>query len=236
MLSHVQLFSTPWTAECQASLSFTISWSLLKFTSIELVIPSNQLILCRPLLLLPSIFPRIRVFSNETVIQRKSSSSTHTHTHTHTQSLSVVPGRGLKSHPTQTKGRALRVLHSQYVLLCKTILLPSWWEMRLLSYRSKSTSCAGPVLLMWTMDSQLQHTWNTCFLPLNTSCDPVRALVAQTVKNLPATLETWVRFLGQEDRLEEGMAPHSSILAWRIPWTEEPGGPQSMGWQRIRHD
>ena len=153
----------------------------------------------------------------------------HTHTHTHTQSLSVVPGRGLKSHPTQTKGRALRVLHSQYVLLCKTILLPSWWEMRLLSYRSKSTSCAGPVLLMWTMDSQLQHTWNTCFLPLNTSCDPVRALVAQTVKNLPATLETWVRFLGQEDRLEEGMAPHSSILAWRIPRPEEPGGLQSIG-------
>ena len=62
------------------------------------------------------------------------------------------------------------------------------------------------------------------------------SLIAQLVKNLPAMQETWVRFLGQEDRLEEGMAPHSSILAWRIPWTEEPGGPQSMGWQRIRHD
>ena len=67
-LSHVQLFETPWTAAYQASLSITNSWSLLKFISIELVMPSNHLILCRPLLLLPSIFPRIRVFSNELVL------------------------------------------------------------------------------------------------------------------------------------------------------------------------
>ena len=51
------------------------------------------------------------------------------------------------------------------------------------------------------------------------------------VKNLPAMQETWVRFLGQEDLLEKEMATHSSILAWRIPWTEEPGRPQSMGLQ-----
>ena len=56
---------TTWTAACQASLSFTISWSLLKLMSIELVIPSNHLVLCRPFLLLPLIFPSIRVFSNE---------------------------------------------------------------------------------------------------------------------------------------------------------------------------
>ena len=64
-LSHVQLFETPWTAACQASLSITISQSLLKLTSIELVMPSNHLILCQPLHLLPSIFPSIRVFSSE---------------------------------------------------------------------------------------------------------------------------------------------------------------------------
>ena len=58
-------FASPWTAECQASLSFTISWSLLKLMSIESVMPSNHLILCHRLLLLPSIFPSIRVFSNE---------------------------------------------------------------------------------------------------------------------------------------------------------------------------
>ena len=56
-------------------------------------------------------------------------------------------------------------------------------------------------------------------------------LVAQMVKNLPAMQETWVRSLSQEDLLEKRMATHSSILAWRIPWTEQPGGPQYMGLQ-----
>ena len=55
--------------------------------------------------------------------------------------------------------------------------------------------------------------------------------VAQMIKNPPAMQETWDRSLGQEDALEEDMATHSSILAWRIPWTEEPGGLQSLGWQ-----
>ena len=67
-LSRVQLFATPWTATYQASLSITNSWSLLKLISIELEMPSNYLILCHPLLLPPSIFPRIRVFSNESVL------------------------------------------------------------------------------------------------------------------------------------------------------------------------
>ena len=67
-LSRVQLFATPWTAACQASLSITNSQSLLKLMSIESVMPSNHLILCCPLLLLPSIFPSIRLFSNESVL------------------------------------------------------------------------------------------------------------------------------------------------------------------------
>ena len=67
-LSCVRLFVIPWTAARQAPLSFTISQSLLKLMSIELVMPSNHLILCRPLLLLPSIFPSIRVFSNESAL------------------------------------------------------------------------------------------------------------------------------------------------------------------------
>ena len=67
-LSHVKLFATPWTAACQTSLSITNSGSLLKLMSFESVIPSNHLILCRPLLLPPSIFPSFRVFSNESVI------------------------------------------------------------------------------------------------------------------------------------------------------------------------
>ena len=67
-LSHVQLFLTPRTAAYQASLSFTVSWSLLKLMSFESVMPSKHFILCRPLLLLPSIFPSIRVFFNGSVL------------------------------------------------------------------------------------------------------------------------------------------------------------------------
>ena len=62
------------------------------------------------------------------------------------------------------------------------------------------------------------------------------SLVAQVVKNLPAMWETWVRSLGWEDPLEMEMTTHSNMLAWRIPWTEEPGGLQSMGLQRVGHD
>ena len=61
------------------------------------------------------------------------------------------------------------------------------------------------------------------------------SLVAQTVKRLPARWKTWVQSLGQEDPLEKEMATHSSTLAWKIPWAEEPGRLQSMGLQRIRH-
>ena len=70
-LSHVQLFATPWITACQASLSITNFWSLLKLMSIELVMPSSHLILCRPLLLLPPIPPSIRVFSNESTLRMR---------------------------------------------------------------------------------------------------------------------------------------------------------------------
>ena len=66
--------------------------------------------------------------------------------------------------------------------------------------------------------------------------DQWASLVAQMVKNLPAVLETQVQSPGQEDPLEQGLATHSSILAWRIPWKEEPGRLQSMGLQRVQHD
>ena len=70
-LSRVRLFATPWITACQASLSITNSWSLLKLMSIELVMPSSHLILCRPLLLLPPIPPIIRVFSNESTLRMR---------------------------------------------------------------------------------------------------------------------------------------------------------------------
>ena len=62
------------------------------------------------------------------------------------------------------------------------------------------------------------------------------SLVAEMVKNLPTMQETWVRSLSQEDPLEKGMATHSNILIWRIPWTEEPGELQSIGSQRVGYD
>ena len=68
------------------------------------------------------------------------------------------------------------------------------------------------------------------------SIAPLASLVAQTVKNLPAMRETWIQSLDWEDLLEKGMATHSSILAWRIPWTEEPGGLQLMVSQRVGHN
>ena len=80
--------------------------------------------------------------------------------------------------------------------------------------------------LSWLVDSFSDELANT----LGTS------LVAQTVKNLPTVQETWVRSLVWEDPLEKGMTTHSSILVWRIPWTEEPGELQSMGLQRVIHN
>ena len=76
--------------------------------------------------------------------------------------------------------------------------------------------------------------WTLCYL----LCDNVlvASLVAQIVKNLPALWETWVWSLGWEIPLEQSMANHSSILPWRIPWTEEPGGLKSMGLQRVRYN
>ena len=78
------------------------------------------------------------------------------------------------------------------------------------------------------------NKWN--FQLLLVSSELEASLVAHMVKNLPTIQETKVRSLGQEDPLEKGMATHSSIPAWRIPWTDEPGGLQSMRLQRVGHD
>ena len=75
-----------------------------------------------------------------------------------------------------------------------------------------------------------------CLPGLQRASLSLTSLVAQMVKRLPAMQETWVRFLGQEDPLEKEMAIHSSTLAWKIPWTEEPDRLQSMGSQRVGHD
>ena len=84
----------------------------------------------------------------------------------------------------------------------------------------------------------LAFAWTTSesLYRLSYSYKLMNSLVTQMVKNMPAVWETWVWSLGQEDSLKKGMATHSSILAWRIPWTEEPGGPLSMGSHRVGYD
>ena len=153
--SRIRLFVTPWTVAREASLSITNSHVLLRLMFIKSVMPSNHLIPYCPLLLLPSIFPRIRVFSNESVLR---------------------------------------------------IRWPKYWATLTLTQ------------------------FERVITPNEAS------LVAQMVKNLPVMQEARVQSLGQEDILENEIAMHSSILAWRISWTEEPGGLQSTGLQRVGHN
>ena len=81
------------------------------------------------------------------------------------------------------------------------------------------------------------HIWNIVVIVSGgQQSSSVKNKGAQKVKNLLAMQDTWVQSLGQEDPLEKGMATHSSILAWEIPWTDEPGRLQSMGSQRVGHD
>ena len=88
------------------------------------------------------------------------------------------------------------------------------------------------------MNSRSKPAKFTCFEDNSNNYrnSPLDSLVVQTVKNLPAMQEIWVLSLGQEDSLEEGRATHSSILTWRIPWTEEPGRLQAMESQRVGHN
>ena len=119
---------------------------------------------------------------------------------------------------------------------------------------SSSTPCGGPLYLIpqeelcvkflaflhgWDFSLQFLKDGHTIFCPslvISLGSIPLGFPGGSVVKNPPANAEMLVLSLGREDPLEEEMATHSSILAWRIPWTEEPGGLQSMGSQRVRHD
>ena len=186
-------FATPWTAACQASLSITNSQSLLTLMSTELLMPSNHLILCHPLLLLPSIFPSIRVFSNET---------------------------------------ALYIMQPNYWNFSFSISSSNEYS-GLISFR---TDWFDLLAVQGTLKILLQHHQTHlgqyayyCFLlSMLISSFPGGSMV----ENLPPvqeTQETRVPFLGRKDLREEEMATPLGILAWKIPWTEEPDGLGSMG-------
>ena len=136
-LSHVQLFATPWTAACQASLSITNSWSLLKLMCIESVMPSSHLILCHPLLLLPPMLPSIRVFPNESTLRTS-------WTKYWSFSFSISPSN---EHP------GLISLRMEWLAL----LAVQGTLKSLLQHHSSETSCFGAQL---SSQSNFQiHTW-----------------------------------------------------------------------------
>ena len=187
----------PMNCSTPGFLFITNSWSLLKLMSTESVMPSNHLVLCRPLLLLPSIFPNIRVFSNESALHNSWpkywSFSFSISPSNYFQDWFPLGLTGLIS--LLSKGLS-RVFFNTTVQKHQFFSAqPSLW----------SNSCI--------------HTW----LHGKT--------MAQMVKCLLAMQETRVWSLGLEDPLEKEMATHSSTLAWKISWMEEPGGLQSMGSQ-----
>ena len=185
---------TPRTAARQASLSITNSRSLLKLKSIVLVMPSNHLILCHPFLLPPSIFPSIRVFSNEL----------------------VLPVRWLKywnfsfsTSPSNEYSGLISFRMDWLDLLAVQGTLKS-----LLQHHSSKASilqCSASFIV------QLSHS----YIPTRLSGKESICQAGDVGSSL-----------GREDPLEKEMATHSSIIAWEIPGTEEPGGLQSMGLQK----
>ena len=135
-LSHVRLFATPWIAACQASLSITDSWSSLRLTSIESVMPSSHLILCRPLLFLPPIPPSIRVFSNESTLHMRWPKY-------RSFSFSTIPSKeipGLISHrlSLNTKCQGLVNIWKLSRMCLRAIVFPLW---ELIQFTSVAQSC-----------------------------------------------------------------------------------------------
>ena len=201
-LSRVRLFVTPWTAARQASLSITNSWSLLKLMSIESVMPSNHFILCHPLLLPSSIFPSIRVFSNES---------------------------------------ALHIRWPRYWTFSFNIS-PSSEHLGLIFFRMDWLDLLA---VQGTLKSLLQHHSSKASILQCSAFFIVQLSHPYMTTGKTITLTRWT-FVGKVMSLllnmlsrlvmEKAMAPHSSTLAWKIPWMEEPGRLQSMGSIRVGHD
>ena len=184
-LSHVRFFATPWTAACQDSLYITNSQSPPKLMSIESVVPSNHLILCHPLLLLPSIFPSIRVFSNESALHVRWPKDG-------SFSFSISPSN---EHPGLISFRM------------------DWLDL---------------LAAQGTLKSLLQHDSSKASI---LQCS---AFFMVQISHPYMTTGKTIAFL-QKDPLEDIMATHSSVLAWRSPWTEESGGLHSIGLPIIGH-
>ena len=139
-----------------------------------------------------------------------------------------------------TDGQEIRILHIFYCLFFIElfyIVLLFWPYHGACEDFSFTISDPNPCVFClnhWT--TRAVHTWCNCYSYMSFFSPEFGPLVPQMVKNLPAMQETLVPSLGRKDPLEKGMATHSSILAWRILWTEKPGGLQFMGLQRVEYD
>ena len=287
-LSHVWLFATPWTAACQTSLYIANSRSLLKLMSVELMMPSHHLTLCRPLLLPPSIFLSIRVFSNESVLCIKwpkywsfsfsiGPSNEHSGLSFRTNWFDLLAVQGIVKSLLQHHSSKTSVLqHSAFFIVQLSHPYTTTGKTIALTRRtfvgfSNGSDGKDPACQRrrCRFNSWRRSPWEGNGNPLHYFClgSPMdrgawRATVHGVTKSqtwlndwarvhtgLPRWLsgtesacqcrkmqETRVWYLGWEDPLEKEMATHSSILAWRIPWTEEPGELQSTGSQRVGHD
>ena len=182
------LFATPWTAAHQTSLSITNSRSPPKPMSIVLVMPSNHLILCRPLLLLPSIFPSIRVFSNESALCIRWLKYW-------SFSFNISPS---SEHPGLVSFRM------------------DWLNLLAVQAPQFKTSIIRHSAFLIV---QLSHPYMTTG---KTTALTRRIFVGKVISPLFNMLSR--------------LAPHSSTLAWKMPWMEEPGRLQSMGSLRVGHD
>ena len=185
-------FATAWTAARQASLSITNSQSLFKLMSIEPVMPSNHLILCRPLLLLPSIFPSIRVFSNELVLLIRWPKDW-------SFSFSISPSN-------EYSGLIFFRVDWLDLLAVQGTLKNS---------RASTLWCSA--FFMVHLSHQYMTTGKTIALSRRIFVGKVMSLLFNMLS----------RFV---------MATHSSTFAWKIPWTEGPGGLQSMGSLGVGHN
>ena len=225
LLSCVRLFATPWTVARQASLSIINSQNLLKLTSIELVMGSNHLVLCRPFLLPPSIFPSIRVFSSESVLSIRwpkywSFSFSISPSNEYSGLISfridwfdLLAVQGTRKSLLQHRGSKASILQRSISLWSNSHihiwLLEKPWRRRW---------HPTPVLLPWkSMDGE---AWWAA----------VHAVAKSRTRLSDFT------FTFHFHALEKEMAAHSSVLAWSIPGTVEPGGLLSMGLHRIGHD
>ena len=227
--------------------SWTIPWHLLKIMSIESVMPSNHLILCRPLLLLPSIFPSIRVFSNQSALhigwpKYWSFSISPSNEYSGLISFRIywfdllavqVTLKNLQHHSSKASilwhSAFMVQLSHRYNTTGKTIALTRWTVV------SKVMSLLFNILSRIVIgDSNSAPLWCPTCLENPMDRGAWWAAVHGVAKS--RTRLSDFTFTLHFHALEKEMATHSSVLAWRIPGTGEPGGLPSMGSHRVRHD